>query len=58
MHESIKLFSWTPKSATYRQHAQPPKTTAVTDGNGFGRPGTYYFSDYQDMPRTDLVGSN
>uniref|UniRef100_A0A8C5BAW0 TBC1 domain containing kinase n=1 Tax=Gadus morhua TaxID=8049 RepID=A0A8C5BAW0_GADMO len=54
VHESIKLFSWTPKSATYRQHAQPPKTTAVTDGNGFGRPGTYYFSDYQDMPRTDL----
>ncbi|KAK0137142.1 TBC domain-containing protein kinase-like protein [Merluccius polli] len=53
VHESIKLFSWTPKSTTYRQHAQPPKTAAA-DTNGFGRPVTYYFSDYQDMPRTDL----
>ncbi|KAJ3614450.1 hypothetical protein NHX12_018022 [Muraenolepis orangiensis] len=55
VHESIKLFIWTPKSATYRQHAQPPKTAASgADGNGFGRPLAYYFSDYQDTPRTDL----
>ncbi|KAG7278555.1 hypothetical protein CRUP_033423 [Coryphaenoides rupestris] len=47
-------------SATYRQHAQPPKTAAAAaaDGNGFGRPVTYYFSDYQDMPRTDLFASH
>uniref|UniRef100_A0A672GX41 TBC1 domain containing kinase n=1 Tax=Salarias fasciatus TaxID=181472 RepID=A0A672GX41_SALFA len=52
VRESINLFCWTPKSATYRQHAQPPKTTA---DNGFGKTATYYSSDYQDMPKTDLV---
>uniref|UniRef100_A0A672GYD7 TBC1 domain containing kinase n=1 Tax=Salarias fasciatus TaxID=181472 RepID=A0A672GYD7_SALFA len=51
VRESINLFCWTPKSATYRQHAQPPKTTA---DNGFGKTATYYSSDYQDMPKTDL----
>lgn len=50
VRESISLFCWSPKSATYRQHAQPPKAT--TD-NGFGK--TYYSSEYQDMPKTDLV---
>ncbi|KAG8014732.1 TBC domain-containing protein kinase-like protein, partial [Nibea albiflora] len=49
VRESINLFCWTPKSATYRQHAQPPK--AVGD-NGFGKTATYYSSDYQDMPKT------
>ena len=52
VRESITLFCWTPKSATYRQHAQPPK--AACD-NGFGKTATYYSSDYQDMPKTDLV---
>lgn len=52
VRESISLFCWTPKSATYRQHAQPPK--AASD-NGFGKTATYYTSDYQDMPKTDLV---
>ncbi|KAM3865082.1 TBC domain-containing protein kinase-like protein isoform 3-T3 [Diretmus argenteus] len=51
VRESISLFCWTPKSATYRQHAQPPK--AVGDSNGFGKMATCY-SDYQDMPKTDL----
>uniref|UniRef100_A0A671X1S0 TBC domain-containing protein kinase-like protein n=1 Tax=Sparus aurata TaxID=8175 RepID=A0A671X1S0_SPAAU len=51
VRESITLFCWTPKSATYRQHAQPPK--AACD-NGFGKTATYYSSDYQDMPKTDL----
>ncbi len=52
VRESIILFYWTPKSATYRQHAQPPKTAG---DNGFGKPATYYSSDYQDMHKTDLV---
>uniref|UniRef100_H2SYN1 TBC domain-containing protein kinase-like protein n=1 Tax=Takifugu rubripes TaxID=31033 RepID=H2SYN1_TAKRU len=51
VRESISLFCWSPKSATYRQHAQPPKAT--TD-NGFGKTPTYYSSEYQDMPKTDL----
>uniref|UniRef100_A0A3P8T6L3 TBC domain-containing protein kinase-like protein n=1 Tax=Amphiprion percula TaxID=161767 RepID=A0A3P8T6L3_AMPPE len=51
VRESITLFCWTPKSATYRQHAQPPK---VAGDNGFGKTTTYYSSDYQDMPKTDL----
>ncbi|XP_034739217.1 TBC domain-containing protein kinase-like protein [Etheostoma cragini] len=51
VRESINLFCWTPKSATYRQHAQPPK--AAWD-NGFGKATTYYSSDYQDMAKTDL----
>lgn len=52
VRESINLFCWTPKSATYRQHAQPPKATG---DNGFAKTATYYSSDYQDMPKTDLV---
>lgn len=55
VRESINLFRWTPRSATYRQHAQPPK---VPGDNGFGKPATYYSSDYQDMPKTDLVSPN
>uniref|UniRef100_A0A673APJ9 TBC1 domain containing kinase n=1 Tax=Sphaeramia orbicularis TaxID=375764 RepID=A0A673APJ9_9TELE len=51
VRESINLFCWTPKSATYRQHAQPPKTAG---DNGFGKTATYYSSDYQDMSKTDL----
>ncbi len=52
VRESVILFRWTPKSATYRQHAQPPKAAG---DNGFGKTATYYSSDYQDMPKTDLV---
>uniref|UniRef100_A0A3Q3KES3 TBC domain-containing protein kinase-like protein n=1 Tax=Monopterus albus TaxID=43700 RepID=A0A3Q3KES3_MONAL len=51
VRESISLFRWTPKSATYRQHAQLPK---VTGDNGFGKTAAFYSSDYQDMPKTDL----
>ncbi|MBN3303130.1 TBCK protein, partial [Amia calva] len=51
VRESINLFCWTPKSATFRQHAQPPRT--VGEGNGFNKP-SYYSSDYQDLPKTDL----
>uniref|UniRef100_A0A8C9S5F6 TBC domain-containing protein kinase-like protein n=1 Tax=Scleropages formosus TaxID=113540 RepID=A0A8C9S5F6_SCLFO len=52
VRESINLFCWTPKSATYRQHAQPPKVAG--DNNGFGKTPSYYSSDYQDLPKTDL----
>ncbi|XP_077575357.1 TBC domain-containing protein kinase-like protein [Stigmatopora nigra] len=51
VRESINFFFRTPKSATYRQHGQPPKATAE---NGFGKTTTYYSSDYQDFPKTDL----
>ncbi|XP_014895110.1 TBC domain-containing protein kinase-like protein [Poecilia latipinna] len=51
VRESINLFCWTPKSATYRQYAQPMKAA----GEGiFGKTATYFSSDYQDMPKTDL----
>ncbi|XP_041040392.1 TBC domain-containing protein kinase-like protein isoform X1 [Carcharodon carcharias] len=52
VRESINLFCWTPKSATYRQHAQPPKP--ASDSNGVPRPSSYYSADYQDVPKTDL----
>lgn len=52
VRESINLFCWTPKSTTYRQHAQPPKATS---DNGFAKTASYYTSDYQDMPKADLV---
>uniref|UniRef100_A0A1A8IJE7 TBC domain-containing protein kinase-like protein n=1 Tax=Nothobranchius kuhntae TaxID=321403 RepID=A0A1A8IJE7_NOTKU len=51
VRESINLFCWTPKSATYRQHAQPPKASA---DDSFGKAATYFSSDYQDMAKTDL----
>ncbi|TSK22507.1 TBC domain-containing protein kinase-like protein [Bagarius yarrelli] len=53
VRESINLFCWTPKSATYRQHAQQLKPTS--DGNGFGRTTAFYSSEYQDLPHTDLL---
>lgn len=52
VRESISLFCWTPKSATYRQHAQPPRAVAE---NGFGKTPTYYSCEYQDTSKTDLV---
>uniref|UniRef100_A0AAY5JWR5 TBC domain-containing protein kinase-like protein n=1 Tax=Esox lucius TaxID=8010 RepID=A0AAY5JWR5_ESOLU len=54
VRESISLFCWTPKSATYRQHAQPPKAQADRSASCFGKTATHYSSDYQDMPKTDL----
>ncbi|XP_062851369.1 TBC domain-containing protein kinase-like protein [Trichomycterus rosablanca] len=52
VRESINLFCWTPKSATYRQHAQPPKPTG--DGNSLDKPPNIYSSEYQDLPNSDL----
>nr|XP_033812404.1 TBC domain-containing protein kinase-like protein isoform X1 [Geotrypetes seraphini]XP_033812413.1 TBC domain-containing protein kinase-like protein isoform X1 [Geotrypetes seraphini]XP_033812421.1 TBC domain-containing protein kinase-like protein isoform X1 [Geotrypetes seraphini]XP_033812429.1 TBC domain-containing protein kinase-like protein isoform X1 [Geotrypetes seraphini]XP_033812438.1 TBC domain-containing protein kinase-like protein isoform X1 [Geotrypetes seraphini] len=53
VHESINLFCWTPKSATYRQHAQLSKHT--TESNGGSRAASHISSDYQDLPKTDLA---
>ncbi|XP_048855718.1 TBC domain-containing protein kinase-like protein [Brienomyrus brachyistius] len=52
VRESINLFCWTPKSATYRQHAQPVKN--MTEPNGFGKAPSFSATDYQDLPKTDL----
>ncbi|XP_072533189.1 TBC domain-containing protein kinase-like protein [Salminus brasiliensis] len=60
VRESINLFCWTPKSATYRQHAQPPKpagdssSSSSSSSSSFGKFATYYSSEYQDLPNTDL----
>ncbi|XP_052400991.1 TBC domain-containing protein kinase-like protein [Carassius gibelio] len=52
VRESINLFCWTPKSATYRQHAQPNKP--ASDSNSFGKAPSYYSTEYQDLTKTDL----
>uniref|UniRef100_A0A8C8Z4W1 TBC domain-containing protein kinase-like protein n=1 Tax=Prolemur simus TaxID=1328070 RepID=A0A8C8Z4W1_PROSS len=51
VRESINLFCWTPKSATYRQHAQPPKP--APDSSGV-RSSPYFPSECLDPPKTDL----
>uniref|UniRef100_A0A7N4NWL3 TBC1 domain containing kinase n=1 Tax=Sarcophilus harrisii TaxID=9305 RepID=A0A7N4NWL3_SARHA len=52
VHESINLFCWTPKSATYRQHAQPPKRSS--DNNGVRNSLPYFSAESQDAPKTNL----
>lgn len=55
VRESISLFCWTPKSATYRQHAQSPKTTG--EGNSreaLSKTSAYLQSDYPEFLKTDL----
>lgn len=50
VHDSIKIFCSTPKSATYRQHAKASKTRNVEE-----RPNVSYYSrDYNEMPHTEL----
>uniref|UniRef100_A0A673TFW6 TBC1 domain containing kinase n=1 Tax=Suricata suricatta TaxID=37032 RepID=A0A673TFW6_SURSU len=51
VRESINLFCWTPKSATYRQHAQPPKPTSDSSGV---RSSTLFSTECPDPPKTDL----
>uniref|UniRef100_A0A3B1KB17 TBC domain-containing protein kinase-like protein n=1 Tax=Astyanax mexicanus TaxID=7994 RepID=A0A3B1KB17_ASTMX len=55
VRESINLFCWTPKSATYRQHAQPPKLAGDSSSSSFGKSSAFYSSEYQDLPNTDLA---
>ncbi|XP_030420372.1 TBC domain-containing protein kinase-like protein isoform X2 [Gopherus evgoodei] len=52
VRESVNLFCWTPKSATYRQHAQPPKQ--ASDGSGSRDSMSCFTADYQDAPKSDL----
>ncbi|MBZ3886007.1 TBC domain-containing protein kinase-like protein [Sciurus carolinensis] len=51
VRESINLFCWTPKSATYRQHAQPPKPTSDSTGV---RSTSYFSAECSEPPKTDL----
>ncbi|XP_032256841.1 TBC domain-containing protein kinase-like protein isoform X1 [Phoca vitulina] len=52
VRESINLFCWTPKSATYRQHAQPPKPTPDSSGVRSSTP--FFSTECPDPPKTDL----
>ncbi|XP_067424343.1 TBC domain-containing protein kinase-like protein isoform X1 [Emydura macquarii macquarii] len=52
VRESVNLFCWTPKSATFRQHAQPPKQ--ASEGNGSRGSMSCFSADYQDAPKSDL----
>nr|XP_004663058.2 TBC domain-containing protein kinase-like protein [Jaculus jaculus] len=52
VRESINLFCWTPKSATYRQHAQPPKPTS--ENNAVRSSAPFFSVDSADPPKTDL----
>lgn len=55
VRESINLFRWTPKSATYRQYAQPPRQASESSST---RSSMSCFSvDYQEAPRGDLVSA-
>lgn len=53
VRESVNLFCWTPKSATYRQHAQPPRPTSESSAvRSSSAP--YFSAECTDPPKTDL----
>lgn len=53
VQDSIRIFCSTPKSATYRQHARPPRRAQEKKD---GRPTVSYYSrDYNDLPVNELV---
>uniref|UniRef100_A0A669QYY2 TBC domain-containing protein kinase-like protein n=1 Tax=Phasianus colchicus TaxID=9054 RepID=A0A669QYY2_PHACC len=52
VRESINLFRWTPKSATYRQYAQPPRQ--ASESNSTRSSMSCFSVDYQEAPRGDL----
>ncbi|KAF4792285.1 hypothetical protein TURU_122968 [Turdus rufiventris] len=52
VRESINLFRWTPKSATYRQYAQPPRPAVESSGARSSL--SCLSADYQEAPRGDL----
>ncbi|XP_062334812.1 TBC domain-containing protein kinase-like protein [Osmerus eperlanus] len=56
VRESISLFCWTPRSATYRRHAQPPRSAprGAPAPDPPGQLPACFSSDYQDTPTTDL----
>ncbi|KAL3878639.1 hypothetical protein ACJMK2_030970 [Sinanodonta woodiana] len=51
VQESIHIFCNTPKSATYRQHARPPKSQKKSDNLPTI---SYYTRDYNEQPQNDL----
>ncbi|XP_078456892.1 TBC domain-containing protein kinase-like protein isoform X2 [Lampetra planeri] len=51
VRESVSLFCWTPKSATYRQHAQHNRPAALPT-HKFG---AVFSMEAQDTPRTELM---
>uniref|UniRef100_A0A8B9MD79 TBC domain-containing protein kinase-like protein n=1 Tax=Accipiter nisus TaxID=211598 RepID=A0A8B9MD79_9AVES len=55
VRESINLFRWTPKSATYRQYAQHPRQ--ASESNGTRSSMSCFSADYQEAPRSDLVSN-
>ena len=54
VQDSIRIFCLTPKSATYREHAKPSRR----EKEAKERPTiSYYSQDYNEHPKTDLVGT-
>ncbi|XP_006881173.1 PREDICTED: TBC domain-containing protein kinase-like protein isoform X3 [Elephantulus edwardii] len=51
VRESINLFCWTPKSATYRQHAQPPRPAPDA---GVRSSAPYFSTEGPEPLKTDL----
>ncbi|XP_030836692.1 TBC domain-containing protein kinase-like protein [Strongylocentrotus purpuratus] len=54
VRESIRLFCNTPKSATYRKYAHPPKKVDRITATSQIKPVSYYSTDSNDMPRSEL----
>ncbi|XP_072171396.1 TBC domain-containing protein kinase-like protein [Diadema setosum] len=54
VRDSIRIFCNTPKSATYRQHARPPRKADQMTATSQIKPVSYYSTDYNDMPRSEL----
>jgi len=50
VHDSIKIFCSTPKSATFRQHAKTQKHATPRKPEH-----SYYTQDYHETPKTELV---
>jgi len=50
VHDSIKIFCSTPKSATFRQHAKTQKHMTPRKPEH-----SYYTQDYHETPKTELV---
>ncbi|XP_041457322.1 TBC domain-containing protein kinase-like protein [Lytechinus variegatus] len=54
VRDSIRIFCNTPKSATYRKYAHPPKKVDRITATSQIKPVSYYSTDYHDQPRSEL----
>ncbi|XP_070553007.1 TBC domain-containing protein kinase-like protein [Ptychodera flava] len=55
VRDSIRIFCNTPKSATFREHANPHKAVGGAKLSHYvTKPVSYYSTDYHDTPKTDL----